>query len=164
MSAGTQGLSTNRSAIDDFLQAAAASSSRWTEPSAPGKWSPSQVLEHVARSLEESAKDMQGQRSKFPQLPGLLRLLARQFLFKRVLKSGTFPKARTNRAMDPESGPRSVEEGRRRLEGAWQAFVAASKQVGPTARSRTFGDVDLGDYLRFQALHTSHHRRQLPGS
>ena len=35
-------------------------------PRAPGKWSPSQIIEHVARSLEESANMAAGRPSKFP--------------------------------------------------------------------------------------------------
>jgi len=32
----------------------------WTTPRAPGKWSPSQIVEHVARALEESANAAAG--------------------------------------------------------------------------------------------------------
>jgi len=56
----------NRAAVNDLLAAAKAREAVWTEPRAPGKWSPSQLVEHVARSLEESANEVRGVRSKFP--------------------------------------------------------------------------------------------------
>lgn len=49
-------LHSQRAAVDELLAAIEKSASRWTQPSAPGKWSPSQVIEHVARTLGESAK------------------------------------------------------------------------------------------------------------
>ncbi len=70
----------NRAAVNDFLEAATAREDVWTKPRAPGKWSPSQLVEHVARSLEESANEVRGLRSKFPNLPFFLRPVARAFL------------------------------------------------------------------------------------
>ena len=43
------------SAVDKLLAAADAAATVWTVPRAPGKWSPSQVAELVARIMEESA-------------------------------------------------------------------------------------------------------------
>lgn len=50
----------NRKAVDDLIAAAERSAGVWTDPRAPGKWSPSQVVEHVARSLDESATVVSG--------------------------------------------------------------------------------------------------------
>ena len=47
-------LSDNHAAVDDLIAAANRSESVWTTPRASGKWSPQQVVEHVALSLEES--------------------------------------------------------------------------------------------------------------
>ena len=156
-------LATVRTAVDELVRSASACASSWTTPRAPGKWSPSQLVEHVARSLEASAEDLQGRRSGFPQLPAPVRLLARSLLFKRVLRNGGFPRAKTNRARNPESGPATVEDGRLRLEAAWRELETACSDVGESVPSRVFGSVPVGDYLRFQALHVHHHRQQLPG-
>jgi hypothetical protein len=43
-------LAANRSAVDDLIAAAERATPNWTTPRAPGKWSPAQVAEHVARS------------------------------------------------------------------------------------------------------------------
>ena len=48
-------LAANRAATIDFVAAAERSEATWTTPRAPGKWSPSQVVEHVAHCWEESA-------------------------------------------------------------------------------------------------------------
>src|SRR5919201_5214406 len=94
-------LAGNRNAIRDLVAAAENAAGAWTVPRAPGKWSPSQVVEHVARSLDESANVVSGAPSKFPKLPFFLRPVARGMLFNRVSRNGAFPKARTNKAINP---------------------------------------------------------------
>jgi hypothetical protein len=42
-------------AVAGLVAAAERVGTAWTKPRAPGKWSPSQVVEHVARIMEESA-------------------------------------------------------------------------------------------------------------
>ena len=74
-----------RTAVDELLQSIARCVENWQEPRAPGKWSPSQIVEHLARALEESAKDMSGKQSKLPRLPRPMRFLARHLLFNRVV-------------------------------------------------------------------------------
>ena len=44
-------LAANRDAVLDLVAAAERSAATWTTPRASGKWSPSQVVEHVARGL-----------------------------------------------------------------------------------------------------------------
>lgn len=158
-------LQQNRVAVDEFLSAAAAATSHWTTPRAPKKWSPSQVTEHVARALEQSGYGVAGKPTLFPVFPRLLRPIMRGVFFNRMVKTGHFPGgAKTNKPMDPESGPPNVAEARVRLEGALAVLTAASLARGPDDRlvdTTTFGKVDLADYLVFQAHHTRHHRPQL---
>ena len=157
-------LTAARSAVDEMVETSLASAERWSVPPAPKKWSPAQVVEHVARSLEEAARDMAGQRSRLPQLPTPLRFVARKLLFERVLARGAFPRARTNKAMDPATGPESPAAAGLRLEAAWRTFAEACKAVsegGGPATSHVFGAVPLADYVRFQEIHTQHHRAQM---
>ena len=105
-----------------------------------------------------------GRPSKFPKLPGLTHPVVRAFLFKRVLRTGAFPKARTNKAMDPASGPATPTDGRARLEAAHQNFDDACRRVAAdSGRMRTtiFGSVPVEDYVRFMELHTRHHGKQM---
>lgn len=153
-----------RREVDDMIRTAAACAGCWSTPRAPGKWSPSQVVEHVARSFESSASDVFGVRSEFPDMPRIVRPVLRSVLFRRVLRTGTFPKARTNRAMNPDHGPESPRAAAERLESAWNRFANACAERSSTesmASSRIFGDVPLTDYVRFQGLHTRHHHGQL---
>ncbi len=157
-------IAANREAVSELVAASERCGPVWTTPRAPGKWSPSQIVEHVARSIEESANMMAGAPTKFVTLPFFLRPVARTLLFKRVLRTGGFPKARTNKAMDPQSGPATPAEARARLENALAKFdreVRARAQTSDTVTSSAFGIIAVADYARFIEIHTRHHCKQM---
>jgi hypothetical protein len=83
-------LAAHRAAVIDLVAAAERSAATWTTPRAPGKWSPSQVVEHVAGGLDEAANVASGAPS-IPLPPAFLRPLLRLFFFNRILKKGVFP-------------------------------------------------------------------------
>ena len=154
-------------AVEQLIRLGENTGPSWTSSLAPGKWSPSQIVEHVARSLEESAKMAQGQPSKFPKLPALLHPVIRGVLFRRVLRKGSFPKAKTNKAMNPATGPATPADGRARLEAAHKKFDAACRGVatsGGSMPTTIFGAVQVEDYVRFMELHTRHHGKQIARS
>jgi hypothetical protein len=62
-------LAASKDAIDQLMVAGEQTGTAWTAARAPGKWSPSQIVEHVARSLEESVNMAAGRPSKFPSFP-----------------------------------------------------------------------------------------------
>jgi hypothetical protein len=160
-------LDASKDAIEQLIAAGERAGTAWTTPRAPGKWSPSQITEHVARSLEESANMAAGHPSKFPRLPALIHPVVRALLFNRVLKKGGFPRARTNKAMNPAAGPSTAAEGRARLETAHKQFDEACRQVASTGDrlgTTVFGAVAVEDYVRFMELHTRHHGRQIGDS
>ena len=159
-------LAANRTAVLDLVAAAERSAATWTTPRAPGKWSPSQVVEHVARGLDEGANIVAGAPS-IPMPPAFLRLLTRLY-FNRILKKGVFPKGwKANKAFDPATGPATPAQARVRLEGALARFdqecrrrVASGQHVVSTA----FGTVSVENLVRFSAIHTRHHCKQMPGA
>lgn len=160
----------NRAALDELLRAAevAASEGHWTTPRAPGKWSPQQVVEHVAMAYEEGSNVITGRPSKLPTLPAIVRPFARMF-FNRVVRAGKFAKAKTNREMDPAraggAGPANPSEARTRLDDAFGKFEEACRAraaSGDRVSSGAFGKVALEDYVRFAELHTRHHTKQIP--
>ena len=105
-----------------------------------------------------------GRPSKFPKLPAVIHPIVRGLLFKRVLRNAAFPKARTNKAMDPASGPATPAEDRARLEAAHEKFADACRQVashGNRMRTTIFGAVTVQDYVRFMEIHTRHHNKQV---
>lgn len=157
-------LAANRAAVDDLIAAGERSGWAWATPRAPGKWSPSQVVEHVARGLDESANVVSGAPSKFPKLPGFLRPLIRVF-FNRIVKKGTFPKTRTSKALDPARGSDTPALARVRVEASLARFeqeCRARAAAGQRVASTVFGTVSVEDYVRFQELHARHHRKQIP--
>jgi DinB family protein len=157
----------NREAVNELAAASEQCAGVWTTPRAPGKWSPSQLVEHVARAMEESANVISGAPSKLPTLPAFVRPLLRGLIFKRILRTGTFPKGKAPKAMDPVSGPATPVEGRRRLEEALARFdreCRACAQASGIVSSGAFGRISIDDYARFVELHTRHHRRQMPAA
>ena len=157
-------LAASKDAVDELIRLGAQKPPAWASPLAPGKWSPSQIVEHVARSLEESANMAHARPSKFPKLPSVVHPIVRGLLFRRVLRKQGFPKAKTNKAMDPETGPATPEEGRARLEAAHGKFDDACRVVaarGGDLRTTIFGAVPVEDYIRFMELHTRHHGKQI---
>ncbi len=159
-------LAANRAAVSDLVAAAERSAATWTTPRAPGKWSPSQVVEHVAGGLDEGANIVSGAPS-IPMVPALLRPLARLF-FYRILKKGVFPTGfKAHKALNPASGPATPAEARVRLEGAFARFDQACRRRAATGQhivSTGFGKVSLEDFVRFNALHTRHHCKQMPSA
>lgn len=159
-------LAANRAAFIDLLAAAERSAATWTTPRAPGKWSPSQVVEHVARGLEEAVNVVSGAPS-LPMLPALLRPLARLY-FNRILKKGVFPKGfKAHKAMNPASGPATPAEARARVEGALARFDQECRRRADSGQhvvSTGFGTVSVEDFVRFSALHTRHHCKQMAGA
>jgi hypothetical protein len=123
-------------------------------------------VEHVAAGLEEGANVVSGAPS-IPMPPAFLRPLARLY-FNRILKKGVFPNGfKAHKAMNPASGPATPAEARVRLEVALARFdeecrrrVAGGQRVVSTG----FGTVSVEDFVRFSALHTRHHCKQMPGA
>jgi hypothetical protein len=159
-------LAANRATVIDLAAAAERSAASWTTPRAPGKWSPSQVVEHVALGLEEGANLVSGTPS-IPMPPAFLRPLAR-LIFNRTLKKDVFPKGfKALKAMNPASGPATPAEARVRLEGAFARFDQECRRRAASGQhvvSTGFGRVSLEDLVRFNAIHTRHHCKQMPGA
>ena len=158
-------LASNRAATDELLAIASRDPSKWNTPRAPGKWSPAQVTEHVARSFEEAANAIAERPNKLPTVPGFLRPLA-GWMFRRILRTGKFPKAKTSRAMNPEATPTSPAnptEAKARLASAQATFERECRaRAGRTFAHASFGTLSVEDYVRFTELHTRHHAKQLP--
>jgi len=156
----------NRQAADELCAAADGASEVWEFPRARGKWSPSQVVEHVTRALEQSTRELRGEQTLFPTFPSILQPVMRGLFFNWIVRRGSFPwGARTNKAMDPERGAATPVEARARMHEALHDMEQAVKTrpagFGPV-QSGAFGAVALPDYLTFQAIHTRHHTSQIP--
>ena len=154
-----------RMAVQEMEAAADRSAQNWTTPRAPRKWSPSQVVEHVARMLDESVHAVSGRPAKFPVLPWLLRPLLRALFFNRALRrNASFGKRRSAKAFDPIEGPATPAAARQRLDTALAGFERACRdrlQTANTLESTLFGRITVDDYVRAQAAHVGHHTKQI---
>ena len=159
-------LAANRAAVLDLAAAAERSAATWSTRRAAGKWSPSQVVEHVARGLDEGANIVSGAPS-IPGPPAFLRPLGRLF-FYRTLKKGVFPNGfKALKALNPGSGASTPAEARVRLEGAFAKFDQECRRraaSGHNVRTSGFGTVSVEDLVRFNAIHTRHHCKQMPSA
>jgi len=160
-----EALADGRAAVNELVAAAERSAATWTTPRAAGKWSPSQVVEHVARGLEEGANIVSG----IPSIrmgPAFLRPLAR-LVFNRVLKKDAFPKGfKAHKAMNPANGPTTSAEAHVRLETAFARFDQECRKRAASGQHvvSAFGTVSVEDFVRFNAIHTRHHCKQMPGA
>ena len=156
--------SESRAALDELLAAAEAAEENWTTPAAPGKWCPAQVTEHIARVYEDAANMIEGRPHGFPKMPRFVRPVARRFLLQRTIRSGNFPKAKTFKPFDPIDGPESPAAARQRLVAAHERYERACAECSAsdgTITSSVFGRVPVGDYMRFNTMHTRHHVKQI---
>ena len=150
-------------AASEQLLADAEVAAGWATARAPGKWSPSQIVEHVARSYDGAVHMAAGQPSAFPRLPVLIHPFLR-IVFRRLLRKGAFPNGRTTKAMNPLAGPSTPADGRARLAAAHDRFEAACRDLAARRapmRTTMFGAVPVADFVRFLEIHTRHHNRQL---
>lgn len=151
-------------AVGAFLASADRALSQWRVARQPGKWTPAQVVEHVALIMEESAKVAAGLPSHFPTLPRFLRPVIRLLVFRRILKRGEFLRMSAADDFQPSAGPLTPADGHVRLDQALTAFTDAcrtSASEGHPVRSTLFGPVPIADFVRFQELHVRHHLPQL---
>jgi hypothetical protein len=154
-----------RTAVAELFAATERAEATWTKPRSPGKWSPSQVVEHVARIMEESANVASGRPSKFPTIPFFFRPIVRIAVFKRTLWRNDFPKMKAADAFVPVTGSATPADGRDRLQGALSLFdqaCRAQSAAGRKVASTIFGAVSVADFAKFQELHVRHHILQMP--
>jgi hypothetical protein len=157
-------LAASRQAAEQLLGDAESLGPAWGTPRPPGKWSPSQIVEHIARSLDASVAIARGEESSFPKLPGIAHPMLR-IVFRRLLKAKSWPKGKTTRAMNPAAGPPTPADGRARLQAAHARYEAACRELaarGAPIRTPMFGAVPVVDFVRFMEQHMHHHGRQLP--
>ncbi len=159
----------HRQAVDEFAATArAVDGARWTVHPAEGKWSPAQIVEHIALTYEYS-RAVLNNNPPGPSAPRFLRPLVRIFFVNPVLKNGRFTRKGTAPAMfQPTSVPPDADELLPRLETALRGFEEELRAADRSGRSTVdhpfFGKMPVTDYLRLQTIHARHHRAQLPGA
>lgn len=156
-------LTDNHQAVEDFLATARGlDTTQWGTPRGEGLWSPGQVVQHVTIVYEYSRDVVRGTPSG-GSLPRFLRPLLRRFAVDPALKAGQFTrKGRAPGFLRPSAAASPQPEAIARLERALKDFEDAMRaSQGADVRHPFFGRMPAPEYLRFQAIHTRHHRRQL---
>ena len=157
-------LSAHRRVVDSFLVAARAiPESQWRQPRHPGKWSPGQVVEHVALAYEVNRGVLLGRPAPMTA-PRFLRPLIRRFGLQPVLRRSRFiPGSRSPKLLRPSDSPASPSVLLERVRAAAVDFEADAARAGTTVDHPFFGHIPLLDFVRLQEIHTAHHREQLLG-
>jgi len=132
----------------------------------PGKWTPAQIVEHLALALEMSATTFAARRSKEPmarRATTLQEKVGRVFTFG----IGRFPpglKAPERTTPPPRVDGAAAEAHFRAAIAAWEA---AERDLLPARRHDLFvkhprlGDLTLEEWGRFHVVHARHHARQI---
>lgn len=131
-----------------------------------GKWTPAQIVHHLAIAIETSGRTFDQRRNKPPmrRRPRSARELLGYVL---TLELGWMPSGRrapefTTPAARPD--PRGLE---RQLREGVTRFLALERELLPARSADLFvknpalGDLTLPEWLRFHVVHCAHHAKQI---
>jgi len=132
----------------------------------PGKWTPAQIVEHLALALEMSATTFAARRAKEPMArrgTTLREKIGKVFTFG----IGRFPpglRAPERTTPPPRVDGHAAEAHFRAAVAAWEAV---ERDLLPARRNDLFvkhprlGDLTLEEWARFHDVHARHHARQI---
>ena len=132
----------------------------------PGKWTPAQIVHHLAISVDGSSRVFQERRAKPPmrRRPRPLRQRLGQLVYLDIgwIPSGRPAPAVTEPAPHPDAG--AVE---RQLRDGVARFLVLARELLPArqedlfVKHPAFGDLTLPEWLRFHVRHCGHHAKQI---
>lgn len=138
----------------------------WSLKRAPGKWSPSEIAQHLVISYGPPLAELDGGPGFAVRLPWWQRAALRWTVVPRIL-GGTFPKgAPAPRESRPAAGAASPAHAAQALREAADLFERrlleehAVRRV--TLTHAYFGRLSAPQMLKLAAVHVSHHRAQFP--
>ncbi|HYT71583.1 MAG TPA: DinB family protein [Gemmatimonadales bacterium] len=132
----------------------------------PGKWSPAQVVHHLALSLDTSGRTFESRRTHAPmrRRPRTARQLAAYYL---VMYAGwALPGFEAPAGVRPAERPgRDAVE--RQLRDGVERFGRLERELLPVRRADLFvkhpalGDLTFPEWIRFHLWHCAHHVKQI---
>lgn len=158
----------HRRAIGGFVaQVDRLEESAWLRRPAPDKWCPGQIAEHVLLTYDALLRELDGGVGMRARGSWWRRLILRRRLLPALLKEGRFPPgAPAVREIRPGESPRPrevvVAELRERAARFEERLARAFAAGGGRLTHPFFGTLPAPDALRFVAVHTEHHRGQVP--
>lgn len=154
----------HRTALQSFIEATHdVPPELWHSPLGPDRWTPAQVTEHVALSYEFLVAELAGGPSLRLRAGPIKRRFLRWFLLPHMLFHRTFPRtARSPRELLPGDIGVAQLDAASRVSSSAHRFEHELRS-DPRARITHpfFGAVGSRVALRFLALHTEYHARQL---
>jgi hypothetical protein len=132
----------------------------------PGKWSPAQIVQHLALAIDTSARTFESRRTHAPMRRRARS--ARELIgYWVVLRAGWIPEGR--RAPTPtrpaERPDRMAVE--RQFRAAVERFLVLERELLPDRHADLFakhpvlGDLTLPEWGHFHTLHCAHHAKQI---
>ena len=134
----------------------------------PGKWTPVQIAEHLAKGLDRSSRRFVEQRHKPPMRrrprtwPGFL-------AYQAIIRLGWFPAGfSAPDGTSPGDRPDTAAV-QRTFRDAHARFLDLERQLLPARRHDLFvkhpvlGDLMLEEWMRFHTVHCGHHLKQILG-
>jgi len=132
----------------------------------PGKWTPSQIVEHLALALEMSATTFASRRTKEPmarRATTLREKIGKVFAFG----LGRFPpglKAPERTTPQPKVDGPFAEAHFRSALAKWEAVerdMLPARGHDLFVKHPRLGDLTIGEWARFHRVHARHHARQI---
>jgi hypothetical protein len=131
----------------------------------PGKWSPAEIVDHLATAIGNSAKGF-ASRAEKPPMERRPRSMIQRAACVAVLRMGFFPPGRkAPEGTMPSTRPdRTATEAK--LRDACAAFVNLQGTLGNRSRDLflkhpVLGDLTLDEFKVFHHRHAAHHRAQI---
>jgi hypothetical protein len=131
-----------------------------------GKWSPAQIVQHLALGLEYSGRTFDARRHHAPmrRRPRT----AREFAgYLSVIGLGWYPSGRKAPAAARPTERPDAAAVERQFRGSAEKLVALERELLPARRYDLFvkhpalGDLTLPEWLRFHVYHCTHHAKQI---
>ncbi len=158
----------HRDAVNRFVAAVSAlPAERWTEPAAPGKWSPAELTEHLSMTYDGVLRELAGGPGIRVRFTGLKLFMVRLVVMRRFLGQGIVP---PGVRAPKEVVPVSANPDRTAALARFQSRAADfEREIGSRLADRKgrvthpfFGRLTMAQGLRFAEVHLRHHTKQVP--
>jgi hypothetical protein len=161
-------LALHRRATETLLEAASrVDDARWNEPIAEGKWTPSEILDHLITSYEVLLRELSGGGGMQIRTSAWQQVLLRLLYVPRILRTGWFPKgARAPRETRPAGRGLTKAESTALFRTRAEEFETAVRAAPPSQQltHAYFGTWSVTRGVALCARHIEHHAAQLPNA
>ena len=160
----------HRSAVAAYVGSASRIDDRaWRAPVGPGKWTPAQITEHLARTYQVSLEQIRGWQGLKLRSSFLVRKIVRLVFLARIFRTRRLPRGarapREIRPADPQTPRATALERLGALSEEFEREMSARRSDEKLRLTHhLFGDIKPLQGVDFIAIHIEHHGRQLTRS